>query len=68
MPIPLCNDHGMTNSSHCLADHGKHRWSYRQDSMLGKLRECQKCGILQQQRGGRYVQIPGGHRPATNAR
>ena len=44
----------------CLADHGKHRWQYRSDSMLGRVRTCQKCGVVQQQRpdlGGRYVQI-----------
>jgi hypothetical protein len=32
----------------CLADHGKHRWKYRDDSMLGRVRECQKCGTTQQ--------------------
>lgn len=41
----------------CLADDGKHRWKYRQDSMLGKLRECQKCGRLEQQQDKRYKQI-----------
>ena len=48
----------------CLAG-GKHRWRYRQDSMLGKLRECQKCGVVQQRRehdpphahSARWVQI-----------
>lgn len=45
----------------CLADHGKHRWKYRTDSMLGRLRECQKCGVLEQKQppSGRYVQIVG---------
>lgn len=43
----------------CLADHGKHRWKYRDDSMLGRLRECQKCGVLEQRQGTRYVQIVG---------
>jgi hypothetical protein len=45
------------SAARCLADHGKHRWEYRTDSMLGRLRECQKCGVLQQQQGKRYVQI-----------
>jgi hypothetical protein len=42
--------------SACLADHGKHHWSYRQDS-TPRVRECQKCGVVQQrQPNGRYVQ------------
>ena len=48
-------------SQPCLADNGgKHRWSYRTDSMLGRLRECRKCGTLQQKQGTRWVTIPGG--------
>jgi hypothetical protein len=44
--------------SACLADHGKHRWRYREDPMLGRVRECQKCGVVQRrQPNGRYVQI-----------
>ena len=41
----------------CLADNGKHRWRHREDAMLGHLRECQKCGVLEQRRGSRYVKL-----------
>jgi hypothetical protein len=40
--------------SRCLSDGAKHRWRYRDDSMLGRLRECAKCGVLEQRiEGGR---------------
>jgi hypothetical protein len=42
----------------CLADHGKHRWKYRDDSMLGRIRECQKCGLQQQRDGKRWEPLP----------
>ena len=48
----------MTKREGCLGNgYGKHHWKYRQDSMLGRLRECQACGRLEQQQGKRYVQI-----------
>lgn len=54
----------MSAAKICLADHGKHRWKYRTDSMLGRVRTCQKCGVVQQRRDGRYVQIVEGERPS----
>lgn len=39
----------------CLAG-GKHHWKYRDDP-LGRVRECQKCGALEQKQGKRYVRI-----------
>jgi phage/plasmid primase-like uncharacterized protein len=50
----------MTRQRHCLADGGRHRWKYRQDAEGRRVRECQKCGVLQQMQGTRWVQIPGG--------
>jgi hypothetical protein len=38
-------------SKMCLSNGGKHRWRYRDDSMLGRVRECQGCGALEQRRG-----------------
>lgn len=41
----------------CLADHGHHKWRYSEDSMLGRVRECQKCGTKQQRQEQRWVTI-----------
>ena len=35
-------------SKMCLATGGKHRWKYRDDSMLGRVRDCQGCGAMEQ--------------------
>jgi hypothetical protein len=47
----------VTNQHICLADGGKHRWTYHYPDDGGKFRECDKCGVLQRQHGNRYVQV-----------
>jgi len=32
----------------CLSNGGKHRWKYSADPTLGRVRNCQGCGLLQQ--------------------
>jgi hypothetical protein len=41
----------------CLANGGKHRWKLRDDSMLGRVRECRGCGHLQQRVDGKWKPI-----------
>jgi hypothetical protein len=43
------------SQSKCLATGGKHRWKYRADSTLGRVRECKGCGCLQQKHGSGWV-------------
>jgi hypothetical protein len=35
-------------SKTCLSNGGKHRWKYGDDSMLGRVRNCQGCGAIEQ--------------------
>lgn len=42
----------------CLSNGGKHRWKYSDDSMLGRVRNCGGCGMLQQRLpNGRWTQV-----------